>query len=529
MKKLTKRSLTSEMERNVRQMLKLIEEEGDSFAQKAEMYYQKRPELISLVEEFYRGYRSLAERYEHVTGELSKNTPSDLQSQTSDGSEPASTLHSPSRKLPRRVSTNRAAGFDFFLGSGGNDACQKDGDGSSTLTDSDDEYDDTSSINSFSGFFVNGNDPNIINRRVLELEIELRGMKEKYGNMNEEERVVEDSLSRGTRIENKAEEIRNLNEKLRLYEGEVSKLRIEAERYRSTESGNLKGGVELSSIEEEIKMRGDAMDLKTLEEELRLTKEKLESSEVQIASLRLEVNNNKSCVQQLQDQLDLAQKDIANWKSRFNSEKRDRTVVQERLAKMKTNLSDRDHEVRNLKAALSDAEQKIFFERAHLKSEMSKLLGEQTQLEENIREWECQCQSLEEKVRKIQSEKIGKGETLLKGEIEKLKKDIEEKKKKIKDLNLSLDALRLEKANLNGQVSSLKELINSKDIEIEEAHKQGEELTSRINQLEEETKRQRVEILEGAEEKREAIRQLCFSIEHYRSEYIELRQAVMGT
>lgn len=45
-------------------MLKLIEEDGDSFAKKAEMYYQKRPELISHVEEFYRMYRSLAERYD---------------------------------------------------------------------------------------------------------------------------------------------------------------------------------------------------------------------------------------------------------------------------------------------------------------------------------------------------------------------------------------------------------------------------------------------------------------------------------
>ena len=46
-------------------MLKLIEEDADSFAKRAEMYYQKRPELVSLVEEFYRAYRSLAEPYDH--------------------------------------------------------------------------------------------------------------------------------------------------------------------------------------------------------------------------------------------------------------------------------------------------------------------------------------------------------------------------------------------------------------------------------------------------------------------------------
>lgn len=50
-------------------MLKLIEEDADSFAQRAEMYYKKRPELISMVEDFYRTHRSLAERYDQVKTE----------------------------------------------------------------------------------------------------------------------------------------------------------------------------------------------------------------------------------------------------------------------------------------------------------------------------------------------------------------------------------------------------------------------------------------------------------------------------
>jgi len=47
-------------------MLKLIEEDADSFAKRAEMYYKKRPELVSMVEDFYRTHRSLAERYDQV-------------------------------------------------------------------------------------------------------------------------------------------------------------------------------------------------------------------------------------------------------------------------------------------------------------------------------------------------------------------------------------------------------------------------------------------------------------------------------
>ncbi|KAG9456716.1 hypothetical protein H6P81_001224 [Aristolochia fimbriata] len=59
-----------DMENKVTAILKLIEEDADSFARRAEMYYRKRPELINFVEETYRAYRALAERYDHISGEL---------------------------------------------------------------------------------------------------------------------------------------------------------------------------------------------------------------------------------------------------------------------------------------------------------------------------------------------------------------------------------------------------------------------------------------------------------------------------
>ncbi|KAF2284258.1 hypothetical protein GH714_020099 [Hevea brasiliensis] len=60
----------TDMDAKVKAMIKLIEEDADSFARRAEMYYKKRPELMTLVEEFYRAYRALAERYDHATVEL---------------------------------------------------------------------------------------------------------------------------------------------------------------------------------------------------------------------------------------------------------------------------------------------------------------------------------------------------------------------------------------------------------------------------------------------------------------------------
>jgi len=60
----------ADMEEKVHNVVKLIEEDGDSFAKRAEMYYKKRPELIHFVEESYRAYRALAERYDHISTEL---------------------------------------------------------------------------------------------------------------------------------------------------------------------------------------------------------------------------------------------------------------------------------------------------------------------------------------------------------------------------------------------------------------------------------------------------------------------------
>ncbi|KAH7302244.1 hypothetical protein KP509_23G062200 [Ceratopteris richardii] len=74
-------SSLQDLDEKVKAMLYLIQEDGETFAQRAEMYYQRRPELINLVEDFYRAYRSLAERYDRLTGEIRQNIPRALQLQ----------------------------------------------------------------------------------------------------------------------------------------------------------------------------------------------------------------------------------------------------------------------------------------------------------------------------------------------------------------------------------------------------------------------------------------------------------------
>ncbi|TVU00701.1 hypothetical protein EJB05_53859 [Eragrostis curvula] len=59
-----------EMEDRVNSMLKLIGADGDSFGKKAELYFRSRPELINHVEEMFRSYQALADRYDRISSEL---------------------------------------------------------------------------------------------------------------------------------------------------------------------------------------------------------------------------------------------------------------------------------------------------------------------------------------------------------------------------------------------------------------------------------------------------------------------------
>lgn len=83
------------MDSKVKTMIKLIEVDEDSFVRRAEVYFRRRPELMKLVEEFYRAYRALAERYDHATGvirhahqTMSEAFPDQIPSLMNDDSDP---------------------------------------------------------------------------------------------------------------------------------------------------------------------------------------------------------------------------------------------------------------------------------------------------------------------------------------------------------------------------------------------------------------------------------------------------------
>ncbi|KAI3831172.1 hypothetical protein MKW92_047310 [Papaver armeniacum] len=558
-----------EMDRSVNRMLKLIEEEGDSFAKKAEMYYQKRPELIAQVEEFYRMYRSLAERYDN----LSKSIPADHQLQTQSsgvsdaGSESGPPVPAPKelkRHTRRKSITNRAAGFEVFLGSRGGSSERADSDDySDSSSDSETESDSiASSKNTYSGPLAANGDHIGLSQRIVELEVELRDFKEKLRMAEEENSSVttspkvtqengnsEDLLGR---IQWYEEELNVANEKLRYTQEEIERLTE-----ITIENGLIDAYVKSETIQvlelqekiaaltleiEKSKSSEASTDVGDLEEDARVEDQKLHlSEEEEVARLKLELEETKSSL-----------KKIEVWAAELKDQNET----------LEMNVSNRDVEIAELKLAISDAELKFNAEKSQLQKVISALEEGQVELEMKLKNAESSIQSLVDDCKRIEHEKIEfqvlqeNREAEMRSEMERLKAEIVEKGNRLEELNKTLDGLKLnfdtltaERDDLNAKISSLVADVGSRDDKIrpmeehlhklhiehvelvsacEEARKQAENQTRRLREMEEEVERQRMVIVDAAEEKREAIRQLCFSMEHYRNNYDDLRNAFLG-
>ncbi|GAV67757.1 hypothetical protein CFOL_v3_11261 [Cephalotus follicularis] len=141
----------------------------------------------------------------------------------------------------------------------------------------------------------------------------------------------------------------------------------------------------------------------------------------------------------------------------------------------------------------------------------------------------------------------------MQNEINRLKAELIERGEHVENLNKEFDKLKLkydmvvaEKDGFSAKVNSLfaDVILRDKQIRqmeehlhklhmehgemIAESNRVKELLKLRVEALEKEVNRQRIMILDGAECKREAIRQLCFSLEYYRSGYKQLREAFLG-
>ncbi|MQL88930.1 hypothetical protein Taro_021496 [Colocasia esculenta] len=473
------------MDRLVKEMLKLIEEEGDSFAKKAEMYYKRRPELVAHVENFYRMYRALAERYDNVTGELRKNIPAGLQSPGSTagsdlGSEPPSPPRSPSpeqtsdRKFSRSQSRARAAGFDFFLGSGGRAGSRK---GSETSSSSESESaSESDEVKEMGGDL----DPNHVCPRMVQLESELQEVKDK---LQQYEQISDEGVL-PSRVAELEAELTAANQKLQGSQEVINQLRQDLE--KKTQVGFELGGLSRKQRSDDGE-RHAAAETGPVDRELSM--DELKASAEMFSHERLMLDAKMSEQAQAIEKLNEM---LTSSSGKFSEEKL-------KLEKDILSLSESNASLQATLARLGD-------ERRQLE------LGQTAEevcapTEKRIEELNQNLDALKQKVDVLSSEKED-----LSAKVLALTQDVKCKDNQIREMDGHLHQLHLEHVKLI--------------TEAEDAQRTSREMKERVEGLKEEVERQQAVITEGAEQKREAIRQLCFSLEHYRDGYRQLRRAL---
>ncbi|XP_024535692.1 protein NETWORKED 4B [Selaginella moellendorffii] len=409
-----------DVEANVQAMLVLIEGDADSFAQRAEMYYKKRPDLLKVVEQFYRGYRALAERYDQLTGSI-RQIPSTIQSQYGLVSE--SPRSSPFAKQKKQ----------------GSDIIKET---SSTL-------------------FTDSN----------------------------------------------------------------------------SETGECDGN-------------GDHFDISSVDEKSVEQSQDGEESSSSSSCSDGEADGASLAIQKLQEALERSQAENKRLSEKAREKLQQHRETEKRLHGFREDFLRVQKENNTLKAELEKLTKK-------LEGEVQELCAEKETLQHNLRELEEKYSSLDEKS-SLTSSSMQKEIAFLQEENGKLQVLMEEQEEKQRELTAGLRFMkgtatsllaknkalieqvfslaendeakehalveqRNEASNLSDEIQRLKSLAEDREWTVSSLNSKVAEMNRQVSELEMENQRQRDAIADSAEEKREAIRQLCFSIDllNNRNQWLE--------
>nr|KYP53768.1 hypothetical protein KK1_024342 [Cajanus cajan] len=297
------------------------------------------------------------------------------------------------------------------------------------------------------------------------------------------------------------------------------------------------------------------------EEALNVSNLKLKLSEEENRKLKIQIEKNEGQLKNALVELEVKEENV-------EYEKEQVLELQEKTSDLEKHISDCYKKITKLVAQLDLAEEQLKIsndEISRLKEELdSRSSGteEKIQLGFKLEEYESRSNELENKSRQFDEEKLELEELLatkqmvLQGEISCLKEELDQRRLDVEAVNKEFDRhkqkydmLMTERDEFNAKIDNLmaeasfrSNHIANMERKIFQLREQNVELISgseatlslvnelklKVDDLEKEVTRQNAVISDRAEEKREAIRQLCFSIEHYRSGYKELLQAFAG-
>ncbi|CAM0957552.1 unnamed protein product [Alopecurus aequalis] len=561
-----------EMETQVTEMLGLVEEEGEFSAEKAEVYYQERPVLVANIKNFYRMYRVLAERYGNVTGELRKNIPSSLQSHGSCGiSESDSETRSPfpsaefdmEDKMAQRKPKNQSDCFDVSTGSGVNSEVSKKGsDGSSSSSESESELDEAKEENGNSMFYA-------LSQRIIELEDELYEARGKLDALEEKNMLFQSNFGSSS-------EVSEHDEKLQVSNMETeSCLEKDLEEVNS-EKETLEAVLLMNKNETDRLKEAMATAAKQFEIELAYRDSEVDKCKQELRELSAKYLHDKSALEAETVMLQAVITDKEGELARLSQEKLQLGSRIEELEQAACSLDNSASEMVKLQEVIKNTKaelEEVSLEKAetimNLEAQLERALQEKSILQDRIKELEkvvCDSldkHSLEKSALSAELLTLSEANASLEGKLTSMEAELRQayadkaeesmnSEKQICELNQDLanltsksEVILSEKATVDNKLATLLTDITTRDekmkqmddhlsqLHLEHAKITADaavvcenlsELRARVSELEELVEKQKLSISESAEGKREAIRQLCFSLEHYRSGYQQLRQ-----
>lgn len=274
-----------------------------------------------------------------------------------------------------------------------------------------------------------------------------------------------------------------------------------------------------------------------LEKELEMTRAKLMASEQEVTKLKANLSGvmteNAHQLRQLEIQAYEHQVEVSHLFSKISFLENQLEGTAEKIERSEEENSELKRELQAFRAKLDSTESHALELEEKYNSNLKKANSEKEKLQSAMSEVSEQLALLQVKMEEMELKNKELEDELIISKVEEicLQADRERLKKDLDALKLNYDTLMIEKDETNTTLSSKNSQIqqlHSKCLflneEFEKVGKLVDELRSRVKDLEEEIERQNGVISDREDEKREAIRQLCFSLEHYRNVYLMMRE-----
>nr|CAB3499623.1 unnamed protein product [Digitaria exilis] len=478
----------SDMDTKVKSMIKLINEDADSFARRAEMYYKKRPELMKLVEEFYRAYRALAERYDQATGALrqahrtmSEAFPNQMPSMSDES--PSSSGQEMEPHTPD-MSTITQAPFDSVA--------QKDGAGVSphhSISKRNGTHpEETSALSSRKGLkLFNDLSSSGENAPRAGFEGKVRkGLTFESPEAKVKEDISKDMADLQQEVSRLLAESQNLkqqmlseSERANKAENEIQILKDTVLQLNSDKDTSLlqynQSSERISTLESELSK--SQADLKKLTDEMASDVQKLINAETLNIAIQSEVEGLDQKMKMQQQELDQKLKELESFRLSFQEEHEKRMQAENALLSQGKELAQSHEEVQRLTAEIKMTHEKL-----------NELMQTKDGLENTVCELKKDVESLTEQNHSSEMliQKLHDEINMLKDSRNELQSEMQSLKSIISQLSTEKNAALLEHKQCVEQVSVLESQLSKLQSELEKAAQKVQLLTQDLEQKREE-------------------------------------------